>query len=385
MPMPSADEFIIRGRHYATSEWVDVRCRRGRIKAVAPVDASIKPDGQAGWVAPSLFDLQINGCLGHSFNSAHLTSDAIHQVVAVCRDHGVAGLCPTLVTNSLEALQQALKTIAKACDADSGLARALPAIHLEGPYLSPEDGPRGAHPLGFIRPPNWDEFRRLQDAASGRIRLATLAPEHEGALEFIERLTASSVVVALGHTAAGRSRIRDAIKAGARLSTHLGNGSHAYLPRHDNYFWEQLAADELQASIICDGHHLPPALVRCILRVKTAGRTVLTCDASSLAGLPLGRYREWEQEFEVIADGRIVLPGTSYLAGSSVFTETCVANAMRFGGVGLAEAIDMASSQPRALLGLAPQKLEPGYPADLMLFDWAQGSDLTIVKTLVGS
>jgi N-acetylglucosamine-6-phosphate deacetylase len=381
----SGNSIVVRGRHYATSEWVDVSCRSGKIEAIGPADASIHPDEQAGWVAPALFDLQINGCYGHSFNSAQLTVDAIHQVVAVCRSHGVAGFCPTLVTNSFEALQHALKTIANACDYDPNLARALPAIHLEGPYLSPEDGPRGAHPLCYIRPPNWDEFRRLQDTAGGRIRLVTLAPEHEGALEFIAKLTASGVVVALGHTAAGSSRIRDAIKAGARLSTHLGNGSHAYLPRHDNYFWELLAADDLQASIICDGHHLPPALVRCILRVKTPARTILTCDAGSLAGLPPGRYREWEQDFEVVPEGKIVLPGTSYLAGSWVFTDTCVANVIRFAGVSLAEAIDMASAQPLALLGLASQKLQPGYPADLILFDWADGSDLTIVKTLVGS
>jgi N-acetylglucosamine-6-phosphate deacetylase len=189
----------------------------------------------------------------------------------------------------------------------------------------------------------------------------------------------------LGHTAASSSRIRDAIKAGARLSTHLGNGSHAYLPRHDNYFWEQLAADDLQASIICDGHHLAPALVRCILRVKTPARTILTCDAGSLAGLPTGRYREWEQEFEVVPEGKIVLPGTSYLAGSWVFTDTCVANVIRFARVSLAEAIDMASAQPRALLGFTSQKLESGYPADLILFDWADGCDLKIVKTLIGS
>src|SRR5205807_8371003 len=131
---------------------------------------------------------------------------------------------------------------------------------------------------------------RLQDAAGGRIRLVTLAPEHEGALAFIDRLVDSGVVVALGHTGASGSRIRDAIRAGARLSTHLGNGCHALLPRHDNYLWEQLAADELWASIICDGHHLPPPVVRCLLRVKTPTRTILTCDAGSLAGLPPGRY-----------------------------------------------------------------------------------------------
>ena len=203
----------------------------------------------------------------------------------------------------------------------------------KGRTSPPEDGPRGAHPQRHVRPPDWDEFRRLQDAAGGRIRLVTLAPEHDGALPFIERLTAAGVVVALGHTAASGERIRDAVRAGARLSTHLGNGSHAVLPRHDNYIWEQLADDGLWASLICDGHHLPPSVVRCIVRVKTPARTILTCDASSLAGLPPGRYREWDQDFEVLPAGKVVVPGTSYLAGSWAFTDLCVGNVIRFAGV----------------------------------------------------
>src|SRR5262249_39118557 len=157
------------------------------------------------------------------------------------------GLCPTLVTNSAEALLHGFATLRRACETDPKIARAVPALHLEGPYISPEDGARGAHPKEHVRPPSWDEFCRFQDAAGGRIRLVTLAPEHEGALQFIERLTKNGVVVSIGHTNASGPRIREAIAAGAKLSTHLGNGSHAMLPRHDNYIWEQLAADELWA------------------------------------------------------------------------------------------------------------------------------------------
>jgi N-acetylglucosamine-6-phosphate deacetylase len=223
----------------------------------------------------------------------------------------------------------------------------------------------------------------LQDAAGGRIRLLTLAPEHEGALAFIEKLVTTGVVVALGHTAATGPRIRDAIAAGARLSTHLGNGSHAVLPRHENYIWEQLAADELWASIISDGHHLPPAVVRCIVRVKTPSRTILTCDASSLAGLPLGRYREWDQDFDVLPGGKVVVAGTSYLAGSGVFTDACVNNVIRFAGVSLRDAVEMAGARPRELLGLPPRRLEAGEPADLVLFDGEPGVDLRVRTTII--
>jgi N-acetylglucosamine-6-phosphate deacetylase len=373
---------LIRARHYATGEKVDVVCESGSIRSVTPPAAG-QPDHETGWVAPALFDLQINGCTGHNFSSTRLDNESIRRVVETCRSHGIGAFCPTLVTNSFEALHHGFRTLREACEADNNLAAALPAFHLEGPYISAEDGPRGAHPRQFVRPPDWDEFQRLQDAAGGRIRLVTLAPEQPGALTFIERLTASGVVVALGHTAARASCIDAAIAAGARLSTHLGNGSHAMLPRHDNYIWEQLAADRLWASIICDCHHLPPSVVRCIVRVKTPARLILTCDASTLAGLPAGLYREWEQDFAVLPDGKVTVAGTTFLAGSGLFTDTCVGNVIRFADVSLAEAVDMAGAQPRMLLGLPPRRLEPGMPADLVLFDWQPGGDFTVNAVII--
>jgi N-acetylglucosamine-6-phosphate deacetylase len=371
----------IRARHYATGVPVEIVSDGGTIQSVgAPGPAA--PDHEAGWVAPGFFDLQINGCDGHSFNSERLTVDTVRHVVNVCRRHGVLGLCPTLVTNSRAALVHGFSILRQACEMDRDVAAAVPAIHLEGPYISADDGPRGAHPRQHVRPPDWDEFRLFQEAARGRIRLVTLAPEWDGALRFIEQLVAAGVVVSLGHTAATGARIRDAIRAGARLSTHLGNGCHALLPRHDNYLWEQLAADELWASIICDGHHLPPAVVRCMLRVKTPARTILTCDASSLAGLPPGRYQEWGQDFDILPTGKIVVPGTSFLAGSGVFTDVCIGHVIRVAAVSLGDAVDMAGAQPRRLLGLPARRLEPGDPADLVLFDWEPGTDLHVRATV---
>jgi N-acetylglucosamine-6-phosphate deacetylase len=373
----------ILARHYATDELTEITCEQGRITSVGPPTVASLPS-QPAWIAPAFFDLQINGCDGRSFSSEHVTVEDVRHVVEVCGEHGIAGLCPTLVTNSYAALLHGLDTLRQACESDPVVAAAVPAIHLEGPYISAEDGPRGAHPRQHVRPPDWDEFHRFQDASGGRIRLVTLAPEHDGALEFIERLTVAGIVVALGHTAARGDRIRDAIRAGARLSTHLGNGSHAVLPRHDNYIWEQLAADELWASIICDGHHLPPAVVRCIVRVKTPARTILTCDASSLAGLPPGRYREWDQEFEVLPDDKVVVPGTAYLAGSGAFTDRCVGNVTQFAGVSLRDAVDMAGARPRELLGLPPRRLQVGDLADLVLFHWEEGGAFRLIQTVIG-
>src|SRR5262245_632110 len=371
---------LVRARHYTTGETVDVALGNGRISNVAP-SSNLPADAEAGWIAPAFFDLQINGCHGISFNSPNLIEAEVRRVREVCRKHGIVELFPTLVTNSYDALAHGLSTLCRACT-DIELARAMPGFHLEGPYISAEDGPRGAHPKAHVRPPDWDEFRRLQEAAGGRIKLVTLAPEYEQALKFIEQLVATSVTVAIGHTAATGERIRDAVAAGARLSTHLGNGSHAMLPRHDNYIWEQLACDELWASIIADGHHLPQAVIKAILRVKTPARTILTSDAGSLAGCRPGRYSDWDAELEVLSEGKIVLPGTPYLAGSWAFTDQCVAQVLKLGIAPLSSAIDMAGARPRKLLHLPPRNLAPGEPAELILFDWDPGEEFCLKQVI---
>lgn len=366
-------------RHYQTGESITITHADGRILAVEAA-----PEPATDWVAPALFDLQINGCMGRAFNAIDLHPDDVRLVVRHAAKHGISGLCPTLITGPFAALAHGFTTLRRACDADATLGRALPCFHLEGPYISAEDGPRGAHPREHVRPPDLDEFHRWQDAAGGRIRLVTLSPEYDNALSFIEALSRAGVVVAIGHTAATPARIRDAVRAGARLSTHLGNGSHAVLPRHDNYLWEQLAADDLWASVIADGHHLPPAILRGIVRMKTPARVVLTCDASSLAGLPPGRYDMWGQALEILPTGRVVVPGTPFLAGSGVFLDACVAHLLGLGEVSLADALDMAGARPRSLLGLPAVELKPGDPADLVRFRHGEGQPFEVVETIVG-
>lgn len=366
-----------RGRHYRTGERIDVVCDQNRIQQIEPA-GSEQPDRQAEWLAPGFFDLQINGCLGIGFGAPDISVEKIRIVVDESRRHGIVELLPTIITGSFENLSRGFATLAKARGEDPALARAIPGYHLEGPYLSPEDGPRGAHPREHVRKPDWDEFCRLQDAAEGGIRLVTLAPEMDGAIPFIENLVAKNVVVAIGHTAAGSADIAAAAKAGAKLSTHLGNGSHAVLPRHPNYIWDQLANDALWASIICDGHHLPASVIKSLVRVKSPERTILTCDAGPLAGMPPGRYRDWGQELEVLPEGKIVVPGTKFLAGSWAFTDGCVGHAIEAAGVSLADAIDMASGRVRELFGMPPRGLEVGHPADLIAFDWSPGQPLSI-------
>ena len=370
---------LLRATHYRTGQRCDFTLAEGRVASITPA-TSATPDLEAGWIAPAFCDVQINGCDGVSFNSPDLTHEQVRHVVAVCQRHGIAHLCPTLVTGSFDALAHGFRTLRTARERDKDLARAIVGFHLEGPFISPADGPRGAHPKQHVRPPDFDEFRRWQDEAGGLIRMVTLAPETPGALPFIEQAAKSGVVVALGHTAASGACVRDAVRAGARVSTHLGNGSHALLPRHDNYLWEQLAHDGLWASVIADGHHLPEAVLRCIVRAKTPARLLLTCDAGSLAGLPPGVYRQWDQEFEVHPAGKIVVPGTPFLAGSWAFTDLCVRHLLSLGETTLADTLDLAGAQPRRLLGLPARAVEDG---DVVLFDWQPGEDFRLVAAVV--
>jgi N-acetylglucosamine-6-phosphate deacetylase len=369
----------LRGRHYATGAPVDVTIENGVLARLDPAAAGAC-DHQADFIAPAYFDLQINGGLGVGFTSAQLSVGGIRGVVELCQRHGLAGFCPTVVTNSFAVLKHSLATLRAATESDPALARALPRFHLEGPYIAADDGARGAHPKEFTRAPDEAEFQSLQEAAGGRIGLVTLAPELPGALPFIEQRVSEGLVVSIGHSAATPGQIRDAVAAGARLSTHLGNGCARTLPRHENLLWEQLAADELSATLITDGFHLPWSLVRCFIRMKEARRIILISDASEMAGLPPGRYGQWAQEVEVLPEGKIILCGQGVLAGSWLFTDQCVSRLAARCFAPPRAVLEMAGANPRRLLGLPVPTLAPGEPADVVLLD----GELGLMGSVIG-
>jgi N-acetylglucosamine-6-phosphate deacetylase len=362
----------ILARRFDTAKPTEFQIDAGRILSAEPIPcpAAGDPGNDAlPWIAPGLVDLQVNGYGGREFCSPDITVSDIAEIVAVQRSQGVSRFLPTVTTAPFEVLRHAMATLAAACDSAPELARHIVGIHLEGPYISPEDGPRGAHPLAHCRRPDWDEFQRLQAAAGGRIRLVTLAPELEGACDFIARLTSAGGIAAIGHTAANSDQIRAAADAGARLSTHLGNGSHRTLRRHPNYLWDQLAEDRLTATVIADGHHLPPEVLKTIVRAKTPERVILISDMSGMAGLAPGRYTTQLCDLEILLDGRLVLAGQDQLlAGASRPLWAGIANMVRHVGLDLHTAIDMACRRPAELLGLTIPNLEPGDPADFILF-----------------
>ncbi|HEV7226765.1 MAG TPA: amidohydrolase family protein [Pirellulales bacterium] len=373
-------------RRFDNAEIVQLEIADGRIARVQGLEPGRASAEGLPWIAPGWIDLQINGYRGQEFSSLDLTPEKALAIVREQWAFGVTAFCPTLTTQSFECLVHGMQTIDFACRSFPEVARTVAGIHLEGPYFAAEDGPRGAHPKQHVRRPTWDEFQHLQEAAGGRIRLLTMSPHFEEAPEFIGRAAASGVIVAIGHTGASGRQIRAAVDAGARMSTHLGNGAHGTLRRHPNYLWDQLAEDRLTASLIVDGWHLPPEVVKTMVRAKTPARTVLVSDVSGLAGLPPGRHASSGGEIDILPDGRLLIAGQDQLlAGASAPIGAGIANVMHFAGIDLATAVAMATTQPARLLDRSAGSLRPGDAADLVLFELIDEPPELIVRATLSA
>lgn len=372
------------GRDVSTGQPVRVVVAEGRVAALErPVD-----DPGDLWVAPGWLDIQVNGFAGHDPNDPEAGAAATAGTVRALWPHGVTGTLVTVCTQSEANITTMVRAVADACDADPLVAASVPGIHVEGPHIAAEDGPRGAHPLRHIRPPDLREFGRWQEAARGRITMVTLSPEHPGATAYIRALVAQGVVVAIGHTIADSDAIRAAVDAGATCSTHLGNGAHALIRRHPNYIWDQLAEDRLSAGLILDGHHLPPAVMRSMIRAKGVERTYLVSDAVSVAGQAPGRYRLFDDiEVELRPGGRLELAGTPLLAGAVTALPTCVANAVRYADVSIPDAVRMVTLNPSRVLRLGEaaghERLVAGMTANLTLFRLTPTGDVDPLTTIV--
>ncbi|MEP6960447.1 MAG: amidohydrolase family protein [Acidobacteriota bacterium] len=297
------------------------------------------------WQSPGFIDLQVNGFAGVDYNFPNSSHEEIAKSIRAMFSCGVARFLPTVITGSPEGMLGALRNLAAAREKIPE-GRAIAGFHIEGPHISPQDGPRGAHPRQWVRPPDVDEFHRWNDATGGQIRLVTLAPEWPEAPQYIEQLVREKVVVSIGHTRASAAQIRDAVSAGATMSTHLGNGADRELPRHPNYIWDQLAEDRLSASFIVDGLHLPESFLRVALRAKGVTRSILVTDAVMPAMCEPGSYMLGEIPVELKADQRVVLRGGTRLAGSSLRMDRAISNVVRLGGVSLEDAVAMATANP---------------------------------------
>lgn len=335
---------VLRAAHYRTGEVREFEIRDGR------VSSGKISRGRADLVfGPGLLDLQCNGYAGIDFNYAETSVEEIRDAIRAMWRHGCTAVLPTVITGTPERMETSFQRLTEAVE-DPAIGRCVPGFHMEGPFISPEDGARGAHPLHAVCPPEQRLWKRLQRASGERIRVVTIAPEVKGATKFIGSLRSENVLPAIGHTMADAKQIAAACEAGALMSTHLGNGCPQVMPRHANPIFAQMGEDRLAASLIPDGIHLPPEVLRSIARAKGRERVVLVTDAMAAAGAGPGRYRLGELMVEVGADRVVRQPGSQNLAGSALTMDDAVAGFCRMTGAPLAEAWDAASVLPAALL-----------------------------------
>lgn len=363
-------DFCVIGRHYKSGECVLVSCRDGDITEVREIDYLDEASAELPLIGPGFVDLQVNGMKGEDFNGDGVHEDTTARITAMLWAAGVTSYCPTVITESSSSMERSLSLIASSLGSGGSLeAAAIAGIHLEGPFISPLDGARGAHVSEHIQPPDWELFQSWNAAAEGRIKLVTLSPEWPQSVAFIKKCKAMGITVSIGHTAASHEQLDEAAAAGASMCTHFGNGAPPVLPRHPNILWSQLSDERLACSVIADGFHLPDTVLKVVRSVKGCGM-VLVSDAVQLCGMPPGRYRmPVGGDVALTERGRLHLVGDErLLAGSARPLIDGFNHLVSRGICDLAEAWEAASVNAARQLNLPQSRgLASGAPADLTL------------------
>lgn len=344
--------------------------RRGELDTARDVDVTVI-DASGRLVAPGFVDIQINGGWGHDFTD---DPSSIRDVAQRLPSTGVTTFLPTIVTSPIERRSAAIDALA-ALSQGSGGADPV-GLHFEGPAIAPER--RGAHDPAHIGMPAADEIATWAD---GNVRLVTIAPELDGALDAIARLTAQGVVVSLGHTGCTSDRFAAARAAGATLVTHLFNAMAPFGHRTPGPIGATLADPTVRAGLICDGLHADPVAVRMAWRSLGPARFVLVTDAMAALGLDAGTAGAISLaslDVTIGPDGVRLADGT--LAGSDLRLDTAVRNLVDMTGCTPAEALTAATATPAAAIGLADRgRIDTGARADLVLLD----DDLIVRHTII--
>lgn len=300
---------------------------------------------------PGLVDVQVNGYKGVDFSDAELKPKDFIRACRGMLDAGTTAFLPTMITSPEDVYERNLPIIAEAMDLPEFQGRLL-GIHIEGPFISPQAGNRGAHNADWIRPPDIGLLDRLIGWSNGKIKLLTIAAETDGADGLTRHAVSRGIAVALGHQTAEEEELSKLAEAGAVAITHLGNGIPAILPRHNNPIWAGLAEDRLFATIITDGNHLPPSLLKTIIRAKGPARCVVISDATSLTGFEPGTYQTLGHKVILQENGRIHDPETGYMCGSSATMLKCMNHLASFGILSLQELIAVGFHNPLEIIGM---------------------------------
>jgi len=317
----------------------------------AQISNSIKIQG--------LVDLQVNGYKGVHFSDINLTRD---DFIKTCRgvfEAGTSAFLPTMITSSKDVYEHNLPIMAEVMREDEFRGRLL-GFHIEGPFISEQDGARGAHDTQWISKPDVDYLRRLIEWAEDRVKLLTIAADPDGAEKLARYAVSQGITVSLGHQIASETDLARLAQAGAVSLTHLGNGVPALLPRHENPIWAGLGNDDLVAMIISDGHHLPVSVLKTIIRTKGPERCVVVSDASSPAGLPPGKYEALGHQVVLQENGVLRDLTTGYLGGSSASMFQCMNHLASLDLIGTDELLAVGFDNPLALIGLGPEDVTRG-------------------------
>jgi N-acetylglucosamine-6-phosphate deacetylase len=333
-------------------------------------------------LAPAFVDIHVHGAAGHDvMEDSAAAMPCIEQFLA---SHGVGNYLPTTVTASLNETVAALERLADAIDLsdkrNSTAVRAKPiGIHLEGPFIS--HARRGVHPPNDLLLPSVQVFDQFWKASRGHIRVMTIAPELEGALDLITEAMRRGVCVSLGHSDADLETTRKGVDAGARHATHLFNGMRPLNHRDPGIVGSALSDPRVAVEIIVDGIHLDPAIVKMILAAKEQWNVILITDGTAATGMPDGRYRLGTFEFDV-TDGKCLSNGN--LAGSTLTMDRAIRNVMKFAGCELQPAVIFATANPLRETALSPVgHLHIGGRADIVVLSPAGELRTTIINGMV--
>lgn len=350
-------------------------------------DESIKTIETSGpandrFVGPGFVDLQVNGYGGLDYNQLYDEPTELRAITQKLFTEGVTTHLPTIITNSADKIKALIRQVIDLRKLDEFSRLSIEGLHIEGPFISPEDGPRGAHPKEHVIAPDFDLILQWQEAAEGLIKIVTLSPEWDGANSFVERCVAHNITVSIGHTKATHRQIEEAVKAGASLSTHLGNGMHPNIVRHPNYLWSQLANDNLTPSIIADGFHLPAEVIKVFLKTK-GDHIFLVSDSVSLAGMPPGDYDlHIGGQVTLTPEGKLHLRGNPKIfAGSASNLRSGISFLIENKLTNLSRAWAMASEYPNKILNPSSKLFEPGSRTDLVLLSVHQ-NQVEVIKTI---
>ena len=349
--------------HYQTQQPVCVRWREGRLTEVLAATTTPPKDL---WVAPGLFDLQVNGFAGVDFQQDGLQEEELLTAARGLHRHGCNRFLLTLITDSWPRLTSRLRHLRKLRAGCPELESAIAGWHVEGPFLSDEPGFHGAHDRELMLDPRPEHVRELRELTGQDPLLLTVAPERKGAIEAISLAHSLGIRISLGHTNASAARLQEAVSAGATGFTHLGNGCSALLERHDNILWRVLETPGLIVSLIPDRTHVSPALFRIIHRQLGGNSICYVTDSMAAGGSGPGRYRLGTLDLEVGEDRVVRQPGSPYLAGSALNPAEGVQFAAQMLNCPWQDCWRRLSDQPARFMGL-PSGLAPGDSLDACL------------------